>query len=152
MERNCHRCNKRFNPDNSESETVCQSCMDLQKAGQPPVKFKQLTWVEMAKARREKLIDSGARLCMACGEPISPLEGPSMFCTDCFNKKVWNSTSYRQRTTKKVYPKRTCLSCGKEFQPNDPRQRLCSPECKHARHNWNQKQRLMRIKQKGANQ
>ena len=35
MERNCHRCNKRFNPDNSESETVCQSCMDLQKAGKP---------------------------------------------------------------------------------------------------------------------
>lgn len=54
MERNCHRCNKRFNPDNSESETVCQSCMDLQNAGKPPVKFKQLTWVEMAKARREK--------------------------------------------------------------------------------------------------
>ena len=37
---------------------------------------------------------------------------------------------------RKVTPilSKICLSCGKEFQPSDRKQKYCSPECYHNKH------------------
>lgn len=105
MLRNCHRCNKRFNPDNSENNFICQECVNRQKNGEPPVKYKHPSEWEIRKLvesqKKQKLVRCGYsyHTCIVCGQEFVATHKSQKICSDeC--RKEQNRSYQRKRYAK----------------------------------------------------
>ena len=90
MNRKCHVCNANFNPDKSENDFICQECVNRQKNGEPPVKYKHPSeWemrrlVESKKKTKKKPVRGGGyeiHTCTICGQEFVATHKAQKICS-----------------------------------------------------------------------
>lgn len=87
MNRKCHVCNTQFNPDHSESDFTCQECVNRQKNGEPPVKYKHPSEWEMRRLveakKKQKPVRGGYEYhkCIVCGEEFVATHKAQKICS-----------------------------------------------------------------------
>lgn len=108
MKKKCQRCNKYFNPDDSEDYKVCQKCVDRHRDGLPPVQYRQLPEWEMRKlveskkkATKKKPVRGGYsyHTCIICGEEFVATHKAQKICSyEC--RKERDRRYWRERKEK----------------------------------------------------
>lgn len=109
MNRKCHVCNTQFNPDNSESDFTCQKCVDRQKNGEPPVKYKHPSEWEMRRLveskkkqnTKKKPVRGGYsyHTCIVCGQEFVATHKAKKICSyEC--RKERDRRYWRERKEK----------------------------------------------------
>nr|DAE54611.1 MAG TPA: DNA gyrase subunit A [Caudoviricetes sp.] len=115
MNRKCHICNTKFNPDHSESDFICQDCINRQKNGEPPVKYKHLSEWEMRKLveskkkqnAKKKPVRGGYAVhkCVVCGEEFVATHKLQKICSDECRKeqdrRYWKERYRREKADAK---------------------------------------------------
>lgn len=111
MNRKCNVCNKQFNPDHSESDFICQDCVNRQKDGEPPVNYKHPSeWeirklVESKKKQKpkKKLVGSGYEIhtCTICGQEFVATHKAQKICSyECRkerDRRYWHERKEREK-------------------------------------------------------
>lgn len=108
MNRKCHICNTSFNHDHSENDFICQACVNRQKNGEPPVKYKHPSEWEMRKlveskkkATKKKPAGSGYEIhtCTICGQEFVATHKAQKICSyEC--RKERDRRYWRERKEK----------------------------------------------------
>ena len=109
MKKKCQRCNKYFNPDDSDDYKVCQRCVDRHRDGLPPVQYRQLPEWEMRKLveskkrnkPKKKPVGGGYEYhkCIICGEEFVATHKAQKICSyEC--RKERDRRYWRERKEK----------------------------------------------------
>ena len=105
MNRKCHVCNTQFNPDHSESDFTCQKCVDRQKNGEAPVKYKHPSEWEMRRLveskKKQKPVRGGYsyHTCIVCGQEFVVAHKAQKICSyEC--RKERDRRYWRERKEK----------------------------------------------------
>lgn len=106
MNRKCHVCNTQFNPDKSENDFMCQECVNRQKNGEPPIKYRHHSEWEMrklveSKKKQKKPIRGGYsyHTCIVCGQEFVATHKAQKICSyEC--RKERDRRYWRERKEK----------------------------------------------------
>jgi hypothetical protein len=105
VNRKCHICNTQFNPDKSENDFICQNCVDRQKNGEPPVKYKHPSEWEMRRLveskKKQKPVRGGYsyHTCIVCGQEFVATHKAQKICSyEC--RKERGRRYWRERKEK----------------------------------------------------